>query len=179
MTNTVWGDKPVMPATYKGARFHCEANAIESGRRIVQHEFPKKDLPYAEDMGRAAAMFTIRGYCIAYPFDVDDFYQRDYRPARNKLAQKLNEVGAGLLQLPTYLPLMVVCMRYRLTEEERFGGYGVFDMTFTEQGVDPTMYVPTADTAGQVSDASQALRDQVQRTLAPPSASTPTRTVSA
>jgi hypothetical protein len=41
------------------------------------------------------------------------------------------------------------------------------------------MYVPTADTAGQVSDASQALRDQVQRTLAPPSASTPTRTVSA
>jgi prophage DNA circulation protein len=174
--NTVWRDQ-LLPASYKGARFHCEANAIESGRRIVQHEFPKKDLPYAEDMGRAAAMFTIRGYCIAYPFDGDDFYQRDYRQARNKLAQKLNEVGAGQLQMPTYQSLMVVCMRYRLTEEERFGGYCVFDMTFTEQGVDPNMYVPTANTAGLVNDASQTLRDQVQRTLAP--SSTPARTVEA
>ena len=43
-----------------------------------------------------------------------NFWRRDYRQARNKLAQKLNEVGAGLLQLPTYQPLMVVCMRYRL-----------------------------------------------------------------
>jgi hypothetical protein len=72
---------------------------------------------------------------------------------------------------------MVVCMRYRLTEEERFGGYCVFDMTFTEQGVDPNMYVPTANTAGLVNDASQTLRDQVQRTLAP--SSTPARTVEA
>ena len=174
--NTVWRDQ-LLPATYKGARFHCEVNAIESGRRIVQHEFPKKDLPYAEDMGRAAAMFTIRGYCIAYPSDDDDFYQRDYRQARNKLAQKLNEVGAGLLQLPTYQSLMVVCTRYRLMEEERFGGYCVFDMTFTEQGVDPSVYAPAADTAGQVSDAAQQLRDQVQRTLTTPG--TPASTVSA
>ena len=174
--NTIWRDQ-MMPATYKNARFHCEANAIESGRRIVQHEFPKKDLPYAEDMGRAAAMFTIRGYCIAYPIDNDDFFQRDSRQARNRLAQKLNEVGAGLLQLPTYKPLMVVCMRYRLTEEERFGGYCVFDMTFTEQGVDPSVYVPTADTAGLVNDASQALRSETQRVLSAPTI--PQRTVPA
>jgi prophage DNA circulation protein len=174
--NTIWRDQ-YMPATFKGARFHCEANAIESGRRIVQHEFPKKELPWAEDMGRAAASFTIRGYCIAYPFDADEFWQRDYRTARNRLAKALNELGAGMLELPTYRPLMVVCMRYRLTEEERFGGYCVFDMTFTEQGVDPQQYVPGADTAGQVGDASEALRNQVQRTLAPPS--TPARVVSA
>jgi hypothetical protein len=79
--------------------------------------------------------------------------------------------------MPTYQPLMVVCMRYRLTEEERFGGYCVFDMTFTEQGVDPSVYAPAADTTGLVNDASQALRDQVQRTLAPPTI--PERTVSA
>jgi hypothetical protein len=83
-----------------------------------------------------------------------------------------------MLQLPTYQALMVVCMHYRLTEEERFGGYCVFDMAFTEQGVDPSVYVPGADTAGQVSDAAQALRDQVQRTLAPPSTAA-ARTVSA
>jgi len=177
ISNTRWRDE-LMPASFKGARFHCEVNGIESGRRIVQHEFPKKDLPYAEDMGRAAAMFTVRGYCIAFPSDEDDFYQRDYRQARNRLAQKLNEVGAGMLQLPTYQPLMAVCMRYRLSEEERFGGYCVFDMTFTEQGVDPSRYAPTADTGGQVSGASQALRDELKRVLSTPG-KTPERTVEA
>ena len=58
-----------MPASFNGARFHCEANARESGRRIVEHQFPKKELPYAEDMGRAAREFTVRGYCIVFPYD--------------------------------------------------------------------------------------------------------------
>jgi len=145
ISNTRWRDQ-LMPATFKGARFHCEVAGIQSGRRIVQHEFPKKELPYAEDMGRAAAVFTVRGYCIAYPFDEDAFYQRDYRQARNLLAQKLNEIGSGELQLPTYRPLQVVCSQYQLTEEERFGGYCIFNMVFQEQGVDPQQYTPGEDT---------------------------------
>src|SRR5580765_1191304 len=76
-------------ARFRKAFFHVEGTGIDSGRRMVVHEFPKKDLPYAEDMGRRAYEFTVRGYCISYVRDVDPnglegslLYQRDYRLAR-------------------------------------------------------------------------------------------------
>ena len=57
----------LMPAKFRGARFHVDTGVRESGRRIVPHEFPKRDVPYAEDMGRRAREFTVRGYIIVYP----------------------------------------------------------------------------------------------------------------
>ena len=38
----------LMPASFRGAMFHVEAGGKESGRRIVVHEFPKKEFPYAK-----------------------------------------------------------------------------------------------------------------------------------
>ena len=101
-----------MPASFNGARFHCESNARESGRRIVEHQFPKKDDPYAEDMGRAAREFTIRGYCIVYPFDTGDgLHQMDYTLVRDALIAQLEAGGPGMLQLPTQPAQQVVCPR--------------------------------------------------------------------
>ena len=48
-----------------------------------------------------------------------------------------------MLQLPTMPPIMVVCPGYRWSEEERYGGYCVFDMQFIEYGV-PTATQPSA-----------------------------------
>ncbi|MCA6104936.1 DNA circularization N-terminal domain-containing protein [Bradyrhizobium sp. WSM 4400] len=99
----------------------------ESGRRIVEHEFPKKELPYAEDMGRQAREFNVRGYCIVYPSDSEILlFRRDYRQARNLLIDVLEDERPGVLQLPIQPPQLVVCSRYRITEEERFGGYCAF-----------------------------------------------------
>src|SRR6516164_3657612 len=166
-----WRDNWIR-ATYNGAPFHCEANSRESGRRIVEHEFPKKDLPYAEDMGRHAREFTVRAYCIVYPRDDDDLFRRDYRKPRDALIAALEQEGPGVLQLSTQLPQDVVVTRYRMTEEERFGGYCIFDITFLEYGNNP-LYDPNGSvmTSEVVAQAAQALRDQVQRTLEPPSPS--------
>jgi prophage DNA circulation protein len=165
---SAWRDS-LMPAAYNGARFHCEANARESGRRIVEHEFPKKDLPYAEDMGRHAREFTVRGYCIVYPYDSEILlYRRDYRTARNLLIDALEKEGPGVLQLPTQPSQMVLCARYRMTEEERVGGFCTFDMTFLELGLDPQRWAPSADTADQLQKSSKSLRDETKRVLAPP-----------
>jgi prophage DNA circulation protein len=165
-----WRDY-LMRASFKGAAFHCESNARESGRRIVEHEFPKKELPYAEDMGRHAREFSIRGYCIVYQADADDLYQRDYRVPRDALIAALETEGGGELQLPTQTIQNVVCPKYRLTEEERFGGYCVFEMTFLELGLDPLYDPGQEDTQATVANAAQAVRDQVQRALAPPNPS--------
>jgi prophage DNA circulation protein len=141
-----WRDS-LLPASFRGAFFHVDTNAKDSGRRTVVHEFPKRDYPYSEDMGRRAYNFTVRGYCIAYPNPegAEDeapnpqgsglLARRDYRLARNALEQELIRGEPGLLQLPSFQPMTVVCQRFRLTEEEKFGGFCVFDMQFTELGI--------------------------------------------
>ena len=41
-------------ASFKGAPFHVEETGGQFGRRTVLHEYPFRDLPYGEDLGRSA-----------------------------------------------------------------------------------------------------------------------------
>jgi prophage DNA circulation protein len=158
-----WRDD-LMPAHFDRNMFHVETGSREGGRRIVLHEFPKKDLPYAEDLGRIAAQFSVRGYCITYPVETGiPLYGLDYRVARDALQKRLDMGGAGMLQLPTFEPMLCVCARYRLTEEEKFGGYCVFDMQFQEWGAPPFRETPSAQQ--ELQQRSAELRDQVLRAI--------------
>jgi prophage DNA circulation protein len=157
----------LLPAHFDGRVFHVESGSRESGRRIVVHEFPKKDTPYSEDMGQKAITFTVRGYCIVYPNDsggvaaegVGSLYQPDYRIARDRLQTRLETGQPGVLQLPTFKPLMVKCQRYRMAEEDKYGGYCVFDMTFVEAGVQP--FMSQTDTGANLRAQSDQLKTQV------------------
>ncbi|HVG51527.1 MAG TPA: DNA circularization N-terminal domain-containing protein [Xanthobacteraceae bacterium] len=133
-----WRQK-LKPALFRGERFHVDTGVRESGRRIVGHEFPKRDVPYAEDMGRRARDFTVRGYIIVYPRDGqnNDLQKKNYIPARDRLIKALETEGPAELQLPLLGVMRVACTRYRITEESRLGGFCVFDMTFTEYGQAP------------------------------------------
>jgi len=152
---------------YDGVPFFVDSGARDTGRRTVVHEYPKRDNPYAEDMGRRAIEYSVRGYVISFMFDAGiqnvglverqlvsftpaggfatSLYMRDYRIARDLLQQRLDTGGEGVLQLPymaraafgDVLTMMAVCTRYRMTEEDRFGGYCVFDMSFAEYGKAP------------------------------------------
>jgi prophage DNA circulation protein len=152
--------KWLLPASFDGNLFHVESGSMEGGRRTVTHEFPKKDLPYSEDMGKKATEFTVRAYIIQYIKDTGSpLFQRDYTYARNVLQSRLDTGGAGVLQLPMMRPMTVVCTRYRMTEEEKAGGYVTFDMSFVELGVPPFNPIPSA-TANLLS-TSEALKQQV------------------
>lgn len=157
----------LLPGRFRNAWFHVEAGAKENGRRIVVHEFPKKELPYAEDMGRQAISFVVRGYCITYPRDITgaglELYRRDYRIARDLLLHELEREGDGELKLPTLPPLRVVCPRYRLTEEEKLGGYAVFDMTFVEFGKPP--FKPTILSRDQLVTRAGELTDRIRQVM--------------
>lgn len=166
ISRTPWRDD-LLPAHFDGFLFHVESGSRESGRRVVIHEYPKRDLPYTEDMGKSAVQFTVRGYCITYPFNTNvTLYNRDYRIARNLLQQRLEEGGAGTLQLPTLSPMRCVCQRYRLTEEEKFGGYCVFDMQFVEIGAPP--FRPVTNTTENMLAESRRLKAVVSQTLSQP-----------
>jgi prophage DNA circulation protein len=134
-------------ASFRGEQFYVDTGVRESGRRVVNHEFPKRNLPYAEDMGRRAREFTVRGYLIVYPNNVasggQDYFPNDplkkanYITARDALITALETDDIANLQLPLLGVMSVMCTRYRVTEEEKLGGYCVFDMTFTEFGQAP------------------------------------------
>jgi hypothetical protein len=161
--NTKWRDQ-LLPAMFRGMQFHCESTRRESGTHVVTHQFPKRDLPYSEPMGRRAMEFSIRGYCIAYPFDSNQpLFQRDYRVPRDNLISVLDNGLPGILQLPTLPPLYVLCNRYSITEEEHLGGYCVFDMSFVEYGIKPT--AGAQNTYAQLIQASGFLKAQVQGIL--------------
>jgi prophage DNA circulation protein len=143
-------------ASFRGAAFFCEAGGRDNGRRVVVHEFPKKDQPYSEDMGRRAYSFTVRGYCVTAVKNMGGAYSRDYRSPRDRLISALDQSGPGTLTLPTGLAgLSVMCTRYRVSEEEKLGGYCIFDMEFAEAGQQPnTTSNSTSATAASVGTQS-------------------------
>jgi prophage DNA circulation protein len=157
-----WRSK-YLPARFDNALFHVEAGSRESGRRIVTHEFPKKDIPYSEDMGRRAIEFSVRGYLIQFVTDANPLYMRDYTTPRDALMDRLEQGGAGTLQLPFQRPLTVVCTRYRMTEEARLGGFVSFDMTFVEFGSAPLQ--PVVNSYQQLLGKSQELRTNILASL--------------
>ena len=106
-------------------------------------------------------------------------YRRDYRKVRDKLIAALEQEGVGELQLSTQLPQQVVVHKYRMTEEERFGGFCTFEITFLEAGLDPLYDPGEEDTENTTNEAAQEVRNQVQRSLAPPNPSIGTGVISA
>jgi prophage DNA circulation protein len=127
----------ILPASFKGAGFHVETDARVSGRRIALHEFPKRDDPYAEDMGKRAVRYAVTGYLITAPGTTRQSAGTfDYRPARDRLINALESDGPGPLVHPLLPnnPLLVMCEAYTVTETRERGGMATFEMTFVEAG---------------------------------------------
>jgi prophage DNA circulation protein len=117
----------LVPAFFRMAPFHVDANSRTSGRRVVLHEFPKRDTPYAEDMGRSARRFPVTGYVIG----------PDYQIWRELLVLALEAEGPGLLVLPTLLQrdtILVQPREYTVRETRQAGGMAEFEMQFVEAG---------------------------------------------
>ena len=131
----------LQPASFRGAGFHVDVGAKASGRRPVLHEFPKKDVPYAEDMGRKARSFTITAYVISGPNTAD------YRAQRDALEAALESDGPGLLIHPTRGTFRVQVGPYTSTERRERGGSCEFEITFVEAGQSPSSSA-SADTQG-------------------------------
>ena len=132
----VWRQR-LRPASFAGARFHVEQQSRSSGMRSVVHEYPKRNDPYTEIMGRHAIRYQITGYCIG----------PNYHLEKEQLIAVLERPEAGRLIDP-YMPtqtLTCVCDRYSVTETRERGGYCTFEMSFVEVG--KAGNTPTANTA--------------------------------
>ena len=146
-----WRDR-WQQATFRGASFFMETGGQAGGRRAALHEYPKRNVPYAEDMGRRANVYSVQGYLIG-PI---------YLQLRDNLITALEKDGPGMLRLP--LPYMmrdvkVLVQSYSITEARERGGMCTIEMQFVEYG-DPN-YRSTVSTPQEIQKSASAVEDNV------------------
>jgi prophage DNA circulation protein len=112
-------------AKFRGISFFVPTAESSGGRRGAVYEFPKKDTPYVEDMGRKVRRFNVEAIIVG----------DDYMVTRNQLINALEKEGPGKLVHPYLGTLDVFCMDYSFRETSREGRMVSFNMVFTEAGL--------------------------------------------
>ncbi|WP_375592155.1 DNA circularization protein [Chitiniphilus eburneus] len=118
-----WRDQ-LEKASFRGVPFHISRSGGEVGRRVQLTEYPLRDLPYAEDLGRKARTFTLDAFVLG----------PDYRAARDRLLAALEQPGPGELVLPSRGHQQVVAQRCSLEETTEQGGMARLSLEFAEAG---------------------------------------------
>jgi prophage DNA circulation protein len=149
-------------ASWRGVNFHVENGGRSSGRRSVVHEYPKRNDPYAEDMGRHVRRFQISGYLIYRPRKLNEANPMlyDYVSQRKKLYEALEADDIGKLVHPVFAPggMDALCERYAMTESRERGGFTQFEMSFVESGKAVSFInaaVNTKSTVGNVATTAE------------------------
>ena len=166
ISNAAWRAS-LQPASFKGAGFKVEVGGQAGGRRNVTHEFPERDTPFNEDMGRRARRHSVTGYVIVSPQNTN------YLPARDALIAVCDAYGPGTLVHPTLGSMQVNCDTWAVTETRERGGVATFEMVFVEAGAltesgatvnTQAMATSAGTTLGQV--AGQGLDQATQGSIA-------------
>lgn len=143
------------PASFRGVSFYVSEATIGAGRRLARHEYPQRDLPYLEDMGRKAREYKVEAYILG----------SDYMRGRDALLAAVEKAGSGQLVHPWHGTVVVVVQDCQLSEGTASGGYAKFSLTFVEAGKREAPVV-TADTRGKVVKAQSRLRAAVESAYA-------------
>ena len=147
-----WRDR-YLPASFRGVRFEVADHSADiAGRRVQTHEYPGRDRPFAEDLGRRAKGFEIEGYIVG-----DDYMER-----RDRLIEACDKPGPGLLEHPYLGRRQVACIRCRVSERTSEGRMCRFSLQFGEAG---RADYPTdrADPDAVLAEAADAARRAVAR----------------
>jgi prophage DNA circulation protein len=118
-----WKDE-LRPASFRGVGFFIDISQKSLGRRSVLHEFPNREKPYTEDMGRVAESFEIEGHVLG-----DDYFE-----AKRNLERVFNKFGPGELIHPYYGSKFVQIGPVNFTEATREGAVLSFTAKFFEAG---------------------------------------------
>lgn len=112
------------PASFRGVAFEVNGADFGAGRRVQVHEYPQRDAPYTEDLGRATREVSVEGFLVG----------ADYIEQANRLLAALETAGAGTLIHP-WLGAMQVCLKDPARVRFDAGlGVATVSMSFVESG---------------------------------------------
>ena len=134
----------LLPASFRGVPFAVLRSGGQFGRRVAVHQYPGRDTPWAEDLGRGARRIRITGFLLegdliygGGPIDL----QRDL------LIAAAEGAGASLLTHPTLGILNVLCESLSLDDGIEADNYAGFEFSFVEAGqqIFPSLLIATGD----------------------------------
>lgn len=118
-----WLDN-LRPASYKGIAFEVEDTDSDTGRRSQLHEYPNRDTPFNEDLGKKAEKYSFVAFIIG-----DDCIDR-----ANELREACKEGGPGTLVHPAFGSVMVDCDSCKVSYSFREGRMARISLSFVEHG---------------------------------------------
>lgn len=134
------------PASFRGVPFQVESTELGAGRRTQLHEYPQRDKPYVEDLGRAARDLSFYGFVVG-----DDYVDR-----ANALLGALEQAGPGSLVHPWFGTVQVCLKDPARVSFDASLGIARFAMSFVEAGELEFPAVQSSTQAG-VRNAASAL----------------------
>lgn len=120
-----WKDN-LRPASFRGIPFKVDMSQYTGGRRVAFHEYPNRELPYSEDLGKVGGTYKVDGHLLG-----DDYFEQ-----RKKLQLACEQEGPGELIHPYYGTLQVQCGAFSLDEDTKEGRIVKVSMQFYEAGDD-------------------------------------------
>ena len=135
-------------ASYKGVPFFVESSDFDSGKRLAVHEFPQRDKPYVEELGRKVRKFELTAWVAAHPRN-----QFDVWPERDALIAACEEEGEGTLVHPYYGEMVGFVETIKVAENAvEKGGMIEINLSFIENGEIDFRATNYRDTFGFASD---------------------------
>lgn len=143
------GGRLLIGASFRGVPFFVLSSDRAGGRRLVTHEFPLRDDPYIEDLGRRARTFAVEGHVIG-----DDYVQQ-----RDALLAALEDTsGPGQLIHPYHGIRIALCTSVTVKETVADGRMAVLSIEFVEAPAQTLVPTTVTDLVNQVlSSAGGAL----------------------
>jgi hypothetical protein len=115
--------RELVAGSFRGVPFRTTAAQMHVGRRNVVNEYPQRDQPYVDDLGRRARRFVVDAFVIG----------DDYLDERDELIEALEEPGAGELIHPRYgIRNVSVDGVVTVRESPDKGGVAQLSITFVE-----------------------------------------------
>lgn len=143
----MWRDN-LKPGSFRGVPFLFDDARTSFGRRTAIHEYPLRDKPYPEDLGRKYFQYNLDVYVLG---------PDNYMPKRDALIAALVKGGRGPLVHPLFGTVQVkVTDAQQVSESTREGGIARFSLSFVEDGPLPVQAAAAASGAATTSAASSA-----------------------
>jgi Mu-like prophage DNA circulation protein len=115
----------LQPASFRGVKFKVDSAEMRFGRRNQVHEYPMRDDPFSEDLGRRAREYSFNAYILG------DNYFKD----RDALIKAIEgDKSPGTLIHPSLGSKTVVPKDCTVGFSNKEGGIETFTLTFSEAG---------------------------------------------
>lgn len=153
-----WRDRR-QGASFRGVPFWLDVDSVNVGRRTQLHEYPKRDRPYVEDLGRRTRQYQFDGFVVG-----DDCLGQ-----RDRLLEALDKPGEGELVHPWFGRLTVTAGDCEVSHARNELGMVRFRLVFIDgMAVFPVQSVNTRrQLAAQAPSLLDSAKSRFNAALAP------------